>query len=212
MTADPTFWDKIARDYAARPLDDPAAFERKIEVMKRLLGPTDTVLDIGCGTGSLVLRLAPFAAQVHGLDLSSEMVGIARDKASAQGAANVTFHVGPFDESLSVFPAESLDGVSACSLLHLVEDRARALAGMFRLLKPGGFFVTSTVCLGESWIPYSPLLTVMRWIGKAPRVWVLTKDELAAEIGRAGFVDLQAPDVGANADIGIWVARRPASP
>lgn len=208
MTADPTFWNRIADEYARKPVDDPGAFERKIDVTKTLMKPTDTVLDVGCGTGSLALRLAPFAAHVHGLDLSPEMLRIARGKAADQGVANVTFHTGAFDDTFTTFADGSVDVLYAGSFLHLVDDRAAALARMHRLLAPGGFLVTSTICMGESWVPYAPLLAAMYWIGKAPRVWVFSKRTLTDEIRAAGFVDLETPDVGARPELGFVVARR----
>ena len=209
MTADAAFWDNIAESYAAKPVDDPAAFDRKTEIIRALLTPDSALLDVGCGTGSLALRLAPSARAVHGLDVSGEMIRIAKEKAAAQGSANATFHVGPLDGD-APFAAGSLDVVCACSLLHLVDDRAAALGHLFRLLKPGGALVASTVCLGESWVPYTPILTVMRWVGKAPMVKVFPKRTLADEIARAGFVDLTQPDVGAAATIAFMVARKPA--
>jgi arsenite methyltransferase len=207
VTADPTFWNRIAEKYARTPVTDPEAFERKIAVMKTRMTPTDTVLDVGCGTGSLALRLAPFAAHVHGLDLSPEMVRIARGKAA--GVANVSFHTGAFDETFTTFADGSLHGLCACSILHLVEDRAATLAHMYRLLQPGGFLVTSTACLGESWVPYTPILRAMYWVGKAPQVWVFSKQTLIDEIRAAGFVDIESPDVGAKAELGFIVARVP---
>ncbi len=208
MTADVAFWDNIAERYAAKPVDDPAAFDRKTDIIRGLLSPDHALLDVGCGTGSLALRLAPSAREVHGLDVSREMIRIARGKATASGAANATFHVGALGADAPFAPG-TFDVVCACSLLHLVADRADALAHLFRLLKPGGAFVASTVCLGESWVPYAPILTVMRWVGKAPRVQVFPKRTLVDDITRAGFVDLTQPDVGAAATIGFMVARRP---
>ena len=210
MSASPAFWNNIAEEYSRKPVDLPEAFERKIAITKSRMSPRDVVLDIGCGTGSLALRLAPSAAQVHGLDISKEMIRIANTKARDQGVDNVTFHVGAFDESFTEFAPGSLDCVCAYSLLHLVEDRADALTRIHRLLKPGGFFVSSTVCLGESWVPYRPLLTVMRWMGKAPMVKILSKRTLLDEIHSAGFVDVQQPEVGANPRTAFVVATKPA--
>lgn len=209
MTDDSTFWDKIADDYARRPVEDPDAFERKTAITAAMLTQNDTFLDIGCGTGSLALLLAPHAAHVHGLDISPEMIRIARGKTAAQGVHNLTFHTGPFDARFTAIPEGSLAGVGANSFLHLIGDRDAALAQMFRLLRPGGFLVSSTPCLGESWVPYTPLLTVMRWLGKAPRVWVVTRQMLAEDIRRAGFEDIRFPDVGAKPEIGFVVARCP---
>ena len=203
------FWNGIAEKYAKQPVANPDAFEAKIAVTKSRMKPTDVVLDIGCGTGSLALRLAGSAAQVHGLDLSSEMIRIANGKAQAQKVDNVTFHTGPFDDTFHAFEAESLDGICAYSLLHLVDDRSAALEQIFRLLKPGGFFISSTVCLGESWVPYGPLIWAMRLIGKAPMVKIFDKRTLEDEIRQSGFVDISQTDVGAKREIAFIVAKKP---
>lgn len=210
-TTDARFWDKIAEGYAAKPVDDPAAFERKIAITIDQMSPQATLLDIGCGTGSLCLRVAPHGAQVHGLDLSPEMVRIARGKAQAQGSDNVTFHVGPFDAGFTAFAGESLDVVCAYSLLHLVPQRAGALAHIYRLLKPGGAFIASTVCLADSWVPYRLIIGIMRLFGKAPWVGMVSGAQLTREVAAAGFVDFQAPDVGAKeANVFFTVAHKPA--
>ena len=203
------FWNGIAEKYAKQPVANPDAFDAKIAITKSRMKPTDAVLDIGCGTGSLALRLADSAARVHGLDLSSEMIRIANDKARAQEVDNVTFHTGPFDDTFRAFEAGSLDGICAYSLLHLVDDRSAALAQIFRLLKPGGFFISSTVCLGESWVPYGAIIGAMRLIGKAPMVQIFNKRTLVDEIQQAGFVEISRPDVGAKGDIAFIVAEKP---
>ena len=209
VTSAAAFWDGIAEKYAKQPVANPEAFDAKIAITKSHMKPTDVVLDIGCGTGSLALRLAGSTAQVHGLDISSEMIRIANGKARAQDVDNVTFHTGAFDDTFHELEAESLDGICAYSLLHLVDDRSAALEQIFRLLKPGGFFISSTVCLGESWVPYGPLIGAMRLIGKAPMVKIFDKRTLEDEIRESGFVDLSQPDVGAKGDIAFIVATKP---
>jgi ubiquinone/menaquinone biosynthesis C-methylase UbiE len=210
MTDSADFWNKIAETYARKPVEDPEAFGRKIEITRSRMRPQDVILDIGCGTGSLALRLAPFAAEVHGLDISREMIRIATEKAQTQHVANVRFHVGTFDERFTEFAPATLDGICAYSILHLVDDRAATLARIFRLLKPGGFFISSTVCLRESWVPFAPILTVMRWLGKAPAVSLFTRRTLEAELRDAGFTGISAPDVGAKPMIAFFVAAKPA--
>ncbi len=208
MAADDRFWNRIAEDYAQKPVDDPEAFERKIALTLGRMAPDHVVADFGCGTGSLVLRLAPSAQHVHGLDISHAMVRIARGKAAAADAPNVTFHLGELNDDVPFEPA-SLDGVCAYSLLHLVDDPRRALDQLFGLLKPGGFFVSSTVCLGETWVPYRPMLAVGRWFGKAPMVKILRKQQLREDMAGAGFVDVEEPDVGAASTTAFILCTKP---
>lgn len=209
MASTAPFWDDLAQRYAAKPVADPDAFDRKIAITTARMRPTDVVLDIGCGTGSLALRLAPHAATVHGLDISREMIRIANEKAADQGVDNVSFHVGPFDDAFDVFEPGSLRGICAYSILHLFDDRDDALRRIYDLLEPGGFFVSSTVCLGNTWVPYRPLLTVMRWLGKAPPVKIFKTDALVQSIERAGFVDIEVPDVRTHGIVGFVVAAKP---
>ncbi len=208
MSTDATFWNKLAEKYSRQPVANPEAFDRKIEITTSLMTQKSVVLDIGCGTGSLALRLAPSGAHIHGLDLSSEMIRIAKDKAAAENVDNVSFHIGPWDDSFAALEPESLDGICAYSILHLVEDRSGALQQIHRLLKPGGFFVSSTVCLGESWVPFAPILKFLRWIGKAPMVKIITKQALEEEVQRAGFVGVSQPDVGAQSTVAFVVAEK----
>ena len=206
-TADAKFWDNLAEKYAKKPVDDVLAFEKKKRITRELLRPDAQVLEIGCGTGSLALELAPAAGHIHALDISSEMVRIANEKKAAQGVANVTFHVGTLE---SCAPVAHVDTVWAYSILHLVDDRARTLRAIFELLEPGGTLVSSNACLGEGWVPYGALITVMRWFGKAPVVHIYDRKTIVRELEAAGFVHIEEKDVGADHRVAFIVAKKPA--
>lgn len=211
MSDDAGFWNKIAARYAAQAVANPEAFDRKTERTRALLRPDSVVLEVGCGTGSLALRLAPSVGQYHGLDFSREMVRIANEKKAAQGVDNVSFHEGSFDASFALFGPGTLDGVCMFSVLHLLADREAALARAFELSRPGGFFVASTTCLAESKLPFGAIIAVMRWFGRAPAVVSsFSKATLREEIARAGYVDIEEPDVGAERTISFVVARKPS--
>jgi arsenite methyltransferase len=207
--ADAKFWNDLAEKYAAKPVENISAFERKKSITRDLLRPDSTVLEIGCGTGSLALSLAPRAGHIHGLDISAEMLRIADQKRQAQGITNVTFREGTLDAD-APYPPHSFDSVWAYSILHLVPDRRRVLATLFELLKPGGSFVSSNVCLGDSWAPYGAMIAVMRWFGKAPVVHIYNRATMLRELGEAGFVDVTEHDVGASKQVAFVVAKKPA--
>lgn len=208
MAAEAQFWDNLAEDYARKPVSNLPAYQRKLVATKARLRPDDVVLDVGCGTGSLALELAPHVRQVHAMDLSSGMIDIAKRKATAAGVDNVTFHTSTLDGPAALPPA-SLDMVCAYNILHLVDDRHIALRSIFALLKPGGSLVSSTPCLGQSYVPYRLILPVLRWLGKAPAVEVFNVAQLDAALTESGFTQLQHPDVGAGSHTAFVLATKP---
>lgn len=182
---DADFWNGLAEKYAARPVDNPAAYEKKLEMTRGYMPEGANVLEYGCGTGTTALWHAPRAGHIRAIDVSDAMIDIARGKADSAGVTNVAFEVGTLD-TLDA-PDESFDMVMAHSILHLLPDRDAAIARSFRLLKPGGYFISSTACLDDGLWFVRPLIWAMRKIGKAPRVWFFTSDNLRAAMRAAGF-------------------------
>lgn len=207
MTTSAEFWDGIADGYAKKPLDNPDAYRRKLALLEPRLRTHHRVLDIGCGTGSLALELAPLVAHVHSVDISPKMVEIGRRKVADAGVHNVTFHVGDFDRL--DFEPGSFDVLCAFNILHLLPDPAASMFNLASLAKPGAPFVSSTACLRESWVPYRPIIGVMRLLGKAPNVVKhLSIADLERSMRAAGFESLERPDVGAAKDHAFIIARR----
>jgi len=209
MSVDARFWDKIAEKYAAKPLPNPDSTARKLDIIRSRLAPGAEVLDLGCGTGTIVLELSGDASRLHGIDVSGEMVRIARRKADEHGADNVDFRQATVSDGLDPFARASLDGVLAFNILHLVSDWREVLTAIFDRLRPGGLFASSTVCLADSWVPFRPILAAMRWLGKAPPVVIMRSADLEAAMAKTGFVDIARPDVDTNGTTAFLVARRP---
>jgi ubiquinone/menaquinone biosynthesis C-methylase UbiE len=207
MKDDLRFWDDIAEKYARKPLPNPDSTKRKLDIVRSMMKANDVVLDIGCGTGTIAIELSAHAAKVEGLDISGEMVRIARDKAVGQKVDNVEFHQGTVTEGLASMSEQSLDGVLAFNIFHLVEDWQGAIRRVSELLRPGGYLVSSTACLGDSWVPYKPILALMRWAGKAPRVELLRREALLQTMRECGFDNIEEPDVGAEKSTAFVVAR-----
>jgi ubiquinone/menaquinone biosynthesis C-methylase UbiE len=179
------FWDRAARKYAKDPIADMAGYERTLDHTRGLLKTTDVAIELGCGTGTTALKLAPSVARLVATDISPEMIAIAREKAVAENSANVEFVVATPDAA--PYPDASFDAAMAFNLLHLIEDRAAALRGVHRLLKPGGLFISKTPVLSEMGFAIRLLVPVMQAFGKAPYVGFFSAEALEREISEAGF-------------------------
>lgn len=189
MHQDANFWNRIAEKYAARPVDDEAGYQRKLEITRDFLTPESEVLEFGCGTGSTAIAHAPHAGHILALDISHEMLRIARERAVAARAANVTFEEAGIDEYQG--PDARFDMVMCHSLLHLLRDSDSAIRKVFRLLKPGGIFVSSTICMADGFGFMRPVLPVGRILGLFPVVKFFSSDDLRGAIERAGFEILE---------------------
>jgi len=181
------FWDRIARKYAADPIADLAGYEATLQRVLALLHPGQDVLEIGCGTGTTALRLAPFTRRLLATDVSQQMITIAREKLAARPMAQLGFAVA--DADAQVFGQGIYDAVLAFNVLHLVSDLDQALAQAVRALRPGGLLISKTPCISEM-NPLVPRLALplMRAIGKAPDVLqCFDAAQLRAAMARQGL-------------------------
>jgi ubiquinone/menaquinone biosynthesis C-methylase UbiE len=206
---DARFWDRNARKYARASIKDMAGYDRTLERTRALLKRSDTVLEIGCGTGTTAIKLAPSVGWITATDVSREMVMIAREKADAEICGNATFEVarGPAAVSGGI----GYNAVLAFNLLHLVADRAALLAAILGGLKPGGLFISKTPCLSEMNPLIRMAIPVMQAIGIAPFVATFSAIELEHELVAAGFTVIERERHGSRAkDARIFlVARKP---
>ncbi len=185
MAQSSRFWDRIADRYAKRPVSDEAAYQKKLEITRGYLRPDMVVLEFGCGTGSTAIAHAPYVKHIRAIDFSPKMIEIARGKAAAGKVENVTFEVAAIEDLNA--PDESVDVVMGHSILHLLEDRDAAIAKVYRLLKPGGVFVTNTVCLGDRMRFFKYILPIGRAVGLAPLVRVITEQDIVDSLTAGGF-------------------------
>ncbi len=185
MRSSEDFWDSNAKKYAKSPIKNMAAYEKTLERVRTYLSESDNVLEVGCGTGSTALLLAGNVKQITGVDISSNMVGIAKGKARDQQVDNVSFvHGTVFDGTLQ---AGSFDVVMAFSFLHLQEDMQGTIRRIRELLKPGGLFISKTVCLREKTRLLGVLIYLMQKVGYAPFVETLSYADIDDAIAKQGF-------------------------
>lgn len=190
MNQSAKFWDKIAERYAKQPIADEAAYQKKLQVTREYFRPDMEVLEFGCGTGSTAIVHAPYVKHIRAIDISSKMIEIAQGKAAAKNINNIDFEQATI-EAVSVAD-QTLDAVLGLSILHLLENKEDAIAKVYRLLKPGGIFVTSTACLGDTMKWFKLIAPIGKLLGLFPLVKVFTAKDLKDSLTNAGFeIDYQ---------------------
>lgn len=207
LSRDARFWDRFARRYSAAKISDPEGYERSLARTIDYIRDLPSVLEIGCGTGSTALRLAPFVGHIQATDISANMIAIARQKAEAQQCGNVTFAVAAPQDILP--STHVFDAVLAFNMLHLVRDRAADLAQVHGLLKPGGLLISKTPCLSELNLFIRLAIPVMKLVGLAPHVSQLTGADIERDVAAAGFTIIeQARHGSGKRDMRLYLAAR----
>jgi arsenite methyltransferase len=155
------------------------------------LEPGETVLDLGSGGGIDVLlsarRVGP-TGRAYGLDMTDEMLALARENQRKAGATNVEFLKGEIEQI--PLPGNSVDVIISNCVINLSADKDRVLAEAFRVLKPGGRLAVSDVVVrGE--VPAEIRRSVELWIGCV--AGALEEREYRDKLAAAGFegIDLE---------------------
>jgi SAM-dependent methyltransferase len=149
------------------------------------LGPGETVLDLGSGGGIDVLlsarRVGP-TGKAYGLDMTDEMLALARENQRKAGVDNVEFLRGEI-EAIPL-PDNSVDVIISNCVINLSADKDRVFAEALRVLRPGGRLAVSDVVVrGE--VPAQIRRSVELWIGCV--AGALEEDEYRAKLAKAGF-------------------------
>ena len=184
------FWDRIAKRYSRQPIGDEAAYQNKLKVTREYFEPHMEALELGCGTGSTAIAHAPYVKHIQAIDISSKMIAIAKGKADAANVNNVSFEQSTIDE-LSVSD-RTLDVVLGLSILHLLENKEAVIAKVHQMLKPGGVFVSSTACIGDTMKFFKFILPIGKFLGLMPLVKVFTTEDLVTCLTDTDFeIDYQ---------------------
>lgn len=149
----------------------------------------ETVLDLGSGGGIDVLlsarRVGP-TGKAYGLDMTDEMLDLARENQRRSGLTNVEFLRGEI-ESIPL-PRNSVDVIISNCVINLSADKRQSLKEAFRVLKPGGrFAVSDVVCRGD--IPKAVRKSMELWIGCV--AGALEENEFKSLLSEVGFVDAE---------------------
>ncbi len=153
------------------------------------LNPGETVLDLGSGGGIDVLlsarRIGP-SGKAYGLDMTDDMLALARENQRKAGAENVEFLKGEI-ESIPL-PDSSVDVIISNCVINLSGDKDRVLGEAFRVLKPGGRFAVSDVVVRGD-IPAEIRRSVELWVGCV--AGALQDTEYTGKLTKAGFTAIE---------------------
>ena len=160
----------------------------------------ETVLDLGSGGGIDVLlsakRVGP-TGKAYGLDMTDEMLALARENQSKAGVGNVEFLKGEIEKI--PLPDNSVDVIISNCVINLSADKDRVLREAFRVLKPGGRFAVSDVVVRGN-VPAEVRRSMEMWVGCI--AGALKDTEYAAKLARAGFeeIDLEPTRIYSGED------------
>jgi len=145
----------------------------------------ETVLDLGSGGGIDVLlsaqRVGP-TGKAYGLDMTDEMLALARQNQAQAGVANVEFLKGEIENI--PLPDNSVDVIISNCVINLSADKDRVLRQAFRVLKPGGRFAVSDVVVRGN-VPDEVRKSMLLWVGCI--AGALDEGEYIAKLAAAGF-------------------------
>ena len=153
------------------------------------LNPGEHVLDLGSGGGIDVLlsarRVGP-TGKAYGLDMTDEMLALARENQRKSGLANVEFLKGEIENI--PLPENSVEVIISNCVINLSADKDRVLREAFRVLRPGGrFAVSDVVVLGP--VPAEVRRSVELWIGCV--AGALDESDYRAKLAAAGFEQIE---------------------
>jgi len=153
------------------------------------LQPGQTVLDLGSGGGIDVLlsakRVGP-TGKVYGLDMTDDMLAVARENQRKAGASNVEFLKGTI-EAIPL-PDQSVDVIISNCVINLSVDKDAVLREAFRVLKPNGRFAVSDVVVRGD-VPAEIRRSMELWVGCV--AGALRDDDYTSKLQSAGFVDVE---------------------
>jgi 2-polyprenyl-3-methyl-5-hydroxy-6-metoxy-1,4-benzoquinol methylase len=152
------FWDRTADYYDQEEKKDEWSYRKFIEKAKNYLKESDIVLDFGCGTGQVCNEIADDVEMIYAIDISSKMIDIARSRAAQRKIHNINYvYTTIFEER---FKGDSFDAIMVFNVLHLLDNSQWVIQRLYELLKPGGYIISATPCMGEK-----PLLNSLFSIG-----------------------------------------------
>jgi len=212
MNKSEKFWDGASKNYDKTEERFEYIHSRSRENTKKFLKSGHTVLDYGCGTGTAACQFSSRVKEVHAIDISSQMIAIAKEKAALSNVANVNFEQSDIFDG--IYSNESYDVILAFNMLHTVPIPQDVILRINRLLKPGGLFISVTPCLRQkmSFLVnlQIQLVRILCKLGIIPiPIRRITSSEVESLLEAGGFKTVESEEIYKDASSYFVVAKKP---
>lgn len=187
-----SFWDKMSTKYDSQVNSKYGdTYAETIKITKKYLKDTNVVLDYGCGTGITTIELSENVEKIHAIDISENMISVAKSKSEKRGISNIHFDVKDiFNKKLE---KSSFDVIMGFNILYFIKDIDNVMNRINELLKPNGIFISATDCLGEKRTLITATQSLLSKIGVIPymRKFKISELEGIVEAGNFSIIETQ---------------------
>ena len=147
-----SYFDEVANKYDSWYTTPMGRFVDEVETRLafELFAPEKgmTILDAGCGTGNFSIKLAERGARVTGIDLSTEMMSVAQEKARRRDLSIEFLEMNIYSQT---FPDNYFDGVFSMAVFETLAESQQAFKELMRVLKPGKLLMIGTIRKDSAW-------------------------------------------------------------
>ena len=184
------FWDRVSGWSKA----ESAANSTLVKCINGKFGihimPDDTVLDYGCGTGTITLQIARNARKVYGVDVSEGMLKRAQQNLKNQNTDNATFmKITTLNE---MFQDDSLHVITSFNVLQYIENRKKIFNQFYKQLKSQGKLIIAVPCFGEINSFSALFVKFLRFIRIMPKTYFFSSNEIEKEITDSGLTIVES--------------------
>ncbi len=200
------FWDSRADKYEEGYRKYEPNFIKTLEKTKKHLTKEDIVLDFACATGVIACDISYHVNRVHGIDISSNMIDLARINKKDSGAENITFERATIADIQN--KNGSYDVVLAFNIIHLLKHTPEVIQQFNELLKPGGLLITTTPCRTGKTSFSNILLFFLSKAGIVPYLKMFKPTELEKLIINGNFQLIESENLNGTPPNHFIVAKK----
>ena len=178
------YWDKFSSKFDKRKRKEWKVYESLLfNKIADNLDKGNTVLEIACGTGRVTLEISKQANKVYAIDISSQMIDVARKNIKEKEINNIELSVE--DAYNLPFDNEMFDTVICINSLHNMIYPENALSEIKRVLKPEGRFISTVTGIGSR--KFKIIMSIFKLLTNFPVFHKLNLEEFADMLSKAGF-------------------------